>query len=114
MAPLGGTPKSGPNPTIHVAKFDTSYDTERSFVSTIIGRNKVERLPAVFIFDGENAVKMPESQMQKIIDNFPDIDQLQGYSLELECDPPQEHFEAVQRNEVNMKVIIRGKHLDIP
>jgi predicted alpha/beta superfamily hydrolase len=38
--------------------------------------NQVERLPAIFIFDGENAVKMPESEMQKIIDNFCDYDQV--------------------------------------
>jgi len=42
MASLGGTPRNGPEPSIHVAKYDTSSDTERAFVSTIIGRNKVE------------------------------------------------------------------------
>jgi hypothetical protein len=41
MASLGGTPRSGPEPSIHVAKYDTSSDSERAFVSTIIGRNKV-------------------------------------------------------------------------
>ena len=34
------------------AKFDTSDANERAFVGSVIGRNTIQRLPAVFLFAG--------------------------------------------------------------
>jgi ankyrin repeat protein len=48
---------------------------------------------------------MPTETMRRITANFPDIDRLEGYSDDMECDPPEDYFDAFSQNLENMEVV---------
>jgi len=106
LAELGGTPKSGSTPSIHVAKFDTSSETERRFASMLLSSSRIDSLPAIVIFEGSTQIKMPERLVQQIVQNFPDLDRLEGYSQDMTCDPPSDHYDAREKNEANLYTLI--------
>jgi len=99
---MGGETRGGLSPSIHIAKYDASATAERSYVSSLIGSERVEALPAIFIFEGETVRKLPAWEMDKLIATLPDIDRLEGYDENMECDPPVYYYQAYTRNEANM------------
>ena len=100
---LGGETRSGPVPSIHIAKYDATDERERRFVGSLIGGERVDALPAIFIFEGGTVRKFPDWEMSKMIADLPDIDRLEGYDQNMECDPPADYYEALMLNEVNLK-----------
>ncbi|EKX31011.1 hypothetical protein GUITHDRAFT_149555, partial [Guillardia theta CCMP2712] len=103
---LGGEPNSGPRPSIHIAKYDTSSESERRFVASILRSERIEELPAVFIFEADQMRKLPPVSMEKILGNLPDIDRLEGYSTEMTCDPPSDYYDAHAQNEQNLYTLV--------
>lgn len=61
MQGLGGSPRGGSSPSIHVAKFDTSSEGERRFASVALQASRIESLPALVLFDGGEQVPSPPS-----------------------------------------------------
>lgn len=99
---MGGETRGGSAPSIHIAKYDASSEGERRYVSSLIGYERVEALPAIFIFEGDSVRKLPDWEMSKMIAGLPDIDRLEGYDSEMECDPPADYYDAYARNEQNI------------
>jgi hypothetical protein len=44
--------------------------------------------------------------MKKITENFPDLDQLEGYP-DLDCDPPADHYAAMAKYEENKNRVVQ-------